>query len=115
MADRTSKPILGNVVAALGGSASSAEAEIEANVELVASLRRACDQNEKHAVPTALVLPTGCCADADRWFDNVRWHEIRPGTRAFLGVPADADFRRLVRAAYERFSELAAVGVAYHF
>jgi hypothetical protein len=109
------RAILGNVVAALGGDSPNAEAEIEANVELVASLRRASDKNEKHAVPTALVLPMGCCADADRWFDNVRWHEIRPGTRTFLGAPADADFRRLVRAAYERFSEFAAAGVAYHF
>jgi hypothetical protein len=109
------RAILGNVVAALGGNGASAEAEIEANVELVSSLRRAADQKERHAVPTALILPMGCCADEDRWFDNVRWHETRPGTRTFLGAPADADFRRLVRAAYERFSEFAAAGVAYHF
>jgi hypothetical protein len=71
------RAILGNVVTALGGSACGSEAEIEANVELVASLRRAGDQSEKHTVPTALVLPMGCCADEDRWFDNVGWHEIR--------------------------------------
>jgi hypothetical protein len=56
-----------------------------------------------------------CCADEDRWFDNVEWHEIRPGTRAFLGAPDDADYRQVVRAAYERFDGLAAAGVAYHF
>jgi hypothetical protein len=109
------RAILGNVAAALGGRAASEKAEIEANVELVASLKLAADRNDDHALPTALVLPSGSCADEDRWFDRVEWHEVRPGTRAFLGMPADADFPRLVRAAYDRFSELAAAGVAYHF
>lgn len=109
------RAILGNVVAALGGRAASKEAEIEANVELVASLKLAADRSDKHSLPTALVLPIGCCADEDRWFDRVEWHEIRPGTRASLGAPGDADFRCVVRAAYDRFSEFAAAGVAYHF
>jgi hypothetical protein len=109
------RAILGNVVAALGASADDEKAEIEANIELVASLKLAADRNAGHALPTALVLPMDCCTDEDRWFDRVEWHEIRPGTRAFLGAPADADFPRLVRAAYDRFSELAAAGVAYHF
>jgi hypothetical protein len=109
------RAILGNLTASLGGRAAAEKAEIEANVELVASLKLAADRNDKHSLPTALVLPIGCCADEDRWLDRVEWHEIRPGTRAFLGAPADADFRRLVRAAYDRFSELAAAGVAYHF
>ena len=109
------RAILGNVVAALGASAADEKAEIEANVELVASLKLAADRNDHHSLPTALVLPMGCCADEDRWLDRVEWHEIRPGTRAFLGASADADFPRLVRAAYDRFSELATAGVAYHF
>jgi hypothetical protein len=109
------RAILGNLVAALGGCAASEKAEIEANVELVASLKLAADRNDNHSLPTALVLPIGSCADEDRWFDRVEWHEIRPGTRAFLGLPADADFTRVVRAAYDRFSELAAAGVAYQF
>lgn len=109
------RTIIGNVVAALGARASSEEAEIEDNVELVASLRRAADRNEGHAWPTALVLPMDRCEDEDRWFDNVGWHDIRAGTRAFLGVPDDADYRHVVRAAYDRFPGLAAAGVAYHF
>lgn len=109
------RAILGNLVTALGGDAAGEKAEIEANVELVASLKLAADRNDTHSLPTAVVLRTCCCADEDRWFDRVEWHEIRPGTRAFLGIPADADFRRLVRAAYDRFSDLAAAGVAYHF
>ena len=109
------RAVLGNLVAALGGRAAGEKAEIEANVELVASVKLAADRNDGHLLPTALVLPIGSCADEDRWFDRVEWHEIRPGTRAFLGVPADADFPCLVRAAYDRFSELAAAGGAYHF
>jgi hypothetical protein len=109
------RAILGNVVAALGGRAADEKAEIEANVELVASLKLAADRNDNHSLPTAVVLPMGCCTDEDRWFDRVEWHEVRPGTRAFLDVPAEADFPRLVRAAYDQFSELAAAGVAYHF
>jgi hypothetical protein len=109
------RAILGNVAAALGAHPAGEEAEIEANVELVGSLKFAADRNDDHWLPTALILPVGCCADEDRWADRVGWHEIRPGTRAYLRVPADADFRCLVRAAYERFSELAAAGVAYHF
>ena len=109
------RAILGNVANALGGRAAREEAEIEANVELVESLKLAADRNDDYWLPTALVLPMGCCADEDRWVDRVGWHEIRPGTRACLSVSADADFLHLVRAAYERFSELAAAGVAYHF
>lgn len=56
-----------------------------------------------------------CCTDEDRWFDNVEWYEIRPGTRAFLDARADADYRHAVRAAYERLDGWAAAGVAYHF
>jgi hypothetical protein len=109
------RAILGNLANALGSSSAHQEAEIDANVELVASLKLAADGDDGHRLPTALVLPMGCCADEDRWFDRVEWHEISPGTRTRLGMPGDADFRRLVRAAYERFSDLAAAGVAYHF
>ena len=109
------RAILGNIVAALGARASSEEAEIEANVELVESLKRAADRDDAHSLPTAFVLPIGCCADEDRWFDRVGWHEIRPSTRSFLGTPADADFQQLVRATYERFPGYAAAAVAYHF
>jgi hypothetical protein len=64
-----------------------------------------------HTRPTC----TGSCADEDRWLDRVEWHEITPGTRAYLEAAADADFETLVRAAYARFAGHAAAGVAYHF
>jgi hypothetical protein len=80
----------------------------------VESLRQAAERNEPHWLPTTLVLPIDACADEDRWFDNIEWHDIPAGTRHFLGTPADADFVALVRAAYDRFPDHAAAGVAYH-
>jgi len=110
----TGRAIMGNLAVALGGRA-NAEAEIEANVELVESPKAAAERDEARGLPTAVVLPAGCCADQDRWFDRVEWHTIRPGTRAILGVGADASFKVLARAAYDRFSGHAAAGIAYHF
>ena len=107
--------VMGKLGEALGASEEGHEAEIEANVELVETLSAAADRNGGHSQPTALVLPIGSCADEDRWLDNIEWHEIRPGTRRFLGAPADADYTSLVRAAYVRFADHAAAGVAYHF
>jgi hypothetical protein len=109
------RAMLGNMAAALGAQAGSEKAEIEANVELVESLRRAAERNETHWLPTALVLPIGSCTDADRWFDRIGWHDIPAGTRAFLGATSNADFPALVRAVYDRFLDQAAASVAYHF
>jgi hypothetical protein len=106
---------LENLAAALGADEADEKAEIEANVELIASLKQAADRNESYWLPTTLVLPIGCCTDEDRWFDNIEWHDIPGGTRRLLGTMANADFAALVRAAYERFSDHAAAGIAYHF
>ena len=46
---------------------------------------------------------------------SLSWIDAPPGTLACLGVMADVDFRHIVGVAYERFSELAAAGVVYHF
>jgi hypothetical protein len=109
------RDVMGGIVAAFGGAASDEQAQIEANVELVETLRSAAARRETRAVPSALVLPVGSCADADRWLDNIEWHEVRPGTRRFLGAAPVADHASLVRAAYYRFADHAAAAVAYHF
>lgn len=109
------RDVLASIVTAFGGTPSSEQAQIEANVELVETLRAAAERNEKRAVPTALVLPTRVCADEDRWLDEIEWHQISPGTRRFLGVPLDADYATLVRAAYDRYAGFAAASIAYHF
>lgn len=102
-----------NLGTVLGADGSSEAAEIEVNVEVVDTLISAGDQ--RSTLPTALVLPLGCSADEYRWFDLVEWHEIKLGTRTFLGASADADFKTMIHAAYERFSNHAAAGIAYHF
>jgi hypothetical protein len=109
------RDVLGGIAAAFGATPSDEQAHIEANVELVETLRGAAVRNERRSKPTALVLPIGSCADEDRWLDDIGWHEIRPGTRRFLGAPPDADYASLVRAAYDRFADHAAAAVAYHF
>jgi hypothetical protein len=108
------RAIMENLAAALGARATNEAAEIEANVELVESLK-AASRYEARGLPTAIVLPAGCGADKYRWFDRVEWHEISDGTRSLLGVTPDAGFKTLASAAYERFSDHAAAGVAYHF
>jgi hypothetical protein len=107
--------VLGNVTAALGAPENGEQAQIEANVELVETLKVAAERGDRHGLPTALVLPIGSCADTDRWFDRIGWHEIRAGTRGILSAPADADFTDLARRAYHAFAGHAAAGVAYHF
>jgi hypothetical protein len=109
------RDVLAGIVKAFGGTAASEQAQIEGNVELVETLRAAAASNERRAVPCALVLPAGACADEDRWLDEIEWHDIKPGTRRFLDASPDADYPTLVRAAYARFVSYAAAGIAYHF
>lgn len=109
------RAVLGNIATALGASAEEERAEIEANVELVETLKAAAQLNEMWARPSAVVLPLGSCADEVRWFDNIEWHDIGPRTRQFLGVQCGADYHCLVRAAYDRFADHVAAGVAFHF
>jgi hypothetical protein len=109
------RALLKCVAAALGAQDAKSEAAIETNVELVQSLRQTPEKEEGNRLPTAVVLPLGCCADKDRWFDAIEWHDIQPGTRTALRAPPDADYAALVRAAYDTFSDHAVAGVAFHF
>lgn len=61
----------------------------------------------------AVVLPPGSVEDRLRWVRS--WPEIGPGeTVGWLGVPAGAAWREVVVAAYRRFPDHWAAGVAYH-
>ncbi len=82
---------------------------------LVSALLEAARRSEEHAFPTAVVLPVGACADAFRWFDVLGWRPIPTETKAFLPAPDDATFEEVTSAAWERFSDTAVAGVAYHF
>lgn len=109
------RDLLGGLARALGGKPSEIEADIEANVELVSALLDAARRGDDRAFPTAIVLPTGACADAFRWLDALGWRPISLETKALLSVPDDASFKETAVAAYERFNTMAAAGVAFHF
>jgi len=108
------RELLDDIVRSLGGKPSEYEAEITANVELVSSLKEAARRGERHAFPTAIVLPADA-GEADlRWFDVVRRPPLAE-TRSLLSAPEDATFNEMALAAYERFEDRAAAGIAYHF
>jgi hypothetical protein len=84
------------------------------NVELVATLLADAQAGREHAYPGTLVLPPGTVED------SLRWLEVPPGpmpaaTLAWLGLAADASWQAVVEAAYVRFQDHWAAGVAYHF
>ncbi len=84
------------------------------NVELVATLLADAQAGREHAYPGTLVLPPGVVED------SLRWLEVPPGPRpaatlAWLGLTEDAGWQAVVEAAYARFQEHWAAGVAYHF
>ena len=96
----------------LGAPDPDERTQVEANVELAETLKELGKRRRGQRLPTAVVLPVGYCADEDRWFDCVEWHDIKPGTRAALGVSLEAEFRTLVRAAYDKLPGLVVAGVA---
>ena len=109
------RDVLGNVMRAFGDKSSEAEAEITANVDLASTLLEACRRGEKHAFPTAIVLPVGACAPEFRWFDALGWRPIPAKSKALVLAPQDANFEETAAAAYERFANMPVAGIAYHF
>ena len=84
------------------------------NVELVTTLLGDARAGRENAYPGALVLPPGAVEDAMRWLDT--WPEPGPAEAfAWLGLPSDASWQAAVQAAYARFEDHWAAGVAYHF
>jgi len=106
---------LGIILRAFGAESSEFEAEITANVDLVSALLEAARRGEKHAFPTAIVLPVGACAPEFRWFDALGWRPVPAETKALVLAPDDATFEETAMAAYERFAHMAVAGIAYHF
>src|SRR5437868_567091 len=86
------RSLMATIGTMLGAPEPDEETQIEANVELTESLKERAKGRHDHRMPTAVALPVGYCADEDRWFDCVEWHDIKHGTRAALGVSIDADF-----------------------
>ncbi len=111
---------VGAIAEALGAEASNLEALMEANVEPVSALLSACQAGKRHAYPSVLVLPAGAVDDTARWIESpsewVPKRDFLPAAaKAMLGLPDEAKFKAICRAAYRRFESYAAAGVAYHF
>ncbi len=109
------RDVLGNLMRVFGAETPEFEAEISSNVELVSTLLDAAGRGEKHAFPTAIVLPVGACVHEFRWFDTDGGKRLPQEIKALLAVPDHATFKETALAAYARFSEMAVAGIAYHF
>jgi hypothetical protein len=84
------------------------------NVELVTTLLTDARAGRPNARPGALVLPSGALDDSLRWLDNFP----QPGPAdafVWLGISPDANWQEVVEAAYARFEDHWAAGVAYHY
>ncbi len=112
------RDVLANIGSALQralGSEPRPELDVRAddNVEMVSRLLEDARCGREHAVPGAVLLPPGSIEDPLRWVGS--WPEIGPlGTLEFLGVPLSAPWQEAVIAAYARFPDHWAAGVAYH-
>lgn len=84
------------------------------NVELVATLLADAQAARENVYPGALVLPPGETENRLRWLGT--WPEPGPAEAfASLGLPSKAGWPAVVEAAYARFEDHWAAGVAYHF
>jgi hypothetical protein len=60
-----------------------------------------------------LVLPPGAVEDSLRWLHE--WPKLGPeGAFTWLGLPSEARWAAIITAAYARFKDHWAAGVAYH-
>lgn len=84
------------------------------NIELVTTLSAALEQGLGHAIPGALVLPSGSVPDAERWFD--RWPELYWQTSPEANAAEKpTPWNEIVRSTYRRFHDHWAAAVSYHF
>lgn len=115
----TGRALVTGIEDALGralGQDRPAEVVVEAdnNVEMVSRLLEDARAGLPHAIPGAVLLPPGSAPDRLRWVSS--WPEVGPSdSLGWLGLPETADWRSVVVAAYERYPEHWAAGVAYHF
>ena len=107
---------LGDQLEAALGQTPAAEFDVlsDRNVELVATLLADARAGREHAYPGALVLPPGAAEDRVRWLGT--WPEPGPAEAfASFGLPPEASWPAVAEAAYVRFEDHWAAGVAYHF
>nr|WP_294543094.1 hypothetical protein [uncultured Rhodopila sp.] len=89
------------------------EVQNDSNIEMVATLLGDAREGRENAYPPALVLPSGAVEDGLRWLKT--WPGMGPReTFAWLGEAPEAAREEIVRAAYARFEDRWAAGVAFH-
>ncbi|TXN03744.1 hypothetical protein FV222_08225 [Methylobacterium sp. WL103] len=114
----TGRTILVNVTGVLADALGSEPpeevvVEADANIEMVSRLAEDGQAGVTSAFPGAILLPPGAVDDRLRWLQA--WPRIEPEeTISWLGLPNGADWGAIVSAAYRRFPEHWAAGVAYH-
>jgi len=112
------RTVLANIATLLEealGQPPAAELDVRSdrNIELVATLLTDAQAGRGHAYPSTLVLPPGAAEDRLRWLDT--WPHPGPADAfTHLGLPPDAGWPAVVEAAYARFTDHWAAGVAYH-
>lgn len=91
----------------------SLDVRTDQNVELVATLLQDARAGRDNACPGSLVLPPGSVDDRLRWLQE--WPKPGPeGALSWLDLSPDAGWASIVTAAYARFEDHWAAGVAYH-
>lgn len=91
----------------------SLDVQTDHNIELVTTLLEDARAGRENAYPGSLVLPPGAVEDSLRWLHD--WPKLGPeGAFTWLGLPTEAGWAAIVTAAYVRFENHWAAGVAYH-
>jgi hypothetical protein len=91
----------------------SLDVQSDQNIELVTTLLEDARAGRENAYPGSLVLPPGAVEDGMRWLHD--WPELGPEAAfTWLGLSSAADWAAIVTAAYARFEDCWAAGVAYH-
>jgi hypothetical protein len=91
----------------------SLDVRTDQNIELVTTLLEDARAGRENAYPGSLVLPPGVVEDSLRWLHN--WPKLAPEAAfTWLGLPSEAGWAAIVTAAYARFEDYWAAGVAYH-
>jgi hypothetical protein len=89
------------------------EVHADNNIELVSRLLEDARLGHDHAFPGAILLPSNAMEDRFRWVRS--WPTLEPlETLGWLGLNERASWHEVVVAAYARFPNHWAAGVAYH-
>ena len=92
--------------------AETIDVHTDENVELISRLRDEAARDALSIWPGAVVLPPGDVPDGRRWLTN--WPQLGPGDALDRLGLCGAEWRDVVRAVLDRYSDHWAGGVAFH-